>query len=109
MGRSLSWEDPLEEGMATPSSVLAWRIPMDRGAWGLHPWVHRESDVTERLNTGLTVEGCKALQPVLLSSGGCPPLPNFPAFFPFPSLIYCLLHQFSSVQVLSRVRLFATP
>ena len=24
---------PLEEGMATPSSVLAWRIPMDRGAW----------------------------------------------------------------------------
>ena len=31
--RSLSWEDPLEEGMATHSSVLAWRIPMDRGAW----------------------------------------------------------------------------
>ena len=28
----LSWEDPLEEGMATHSSVLAWRIPMDRGA-----------------------------------------------------------------------------
>ena len=31
--RSLGWEDPLEEGMATHSSVLAWRIPMDRGAW----------------------------------------------------------------------------
>ena len=30
---SLSWEDPLEEGMATHSSILAWRIPMDRGAW----------------------------------------------------------------------------
>ena len=28
---SLSWEDPLEEGMATHSSILAWRIPMDRG------------------------------------------------------------------------------
>ena len=27
------WEDPLEEGMATHSSVLAWRILMDRGAW----------------------------------------------------------------------------
>ena len=26
-------EDPLEEGMATHSSILAWRIPMDRGAW----------------------------------------------------------------------------
>ena len=31
--RSLDWEDPLEEGMATHSSILAWRIPMDRGAW----------------------------------------------------------------------------
>ena len=31
---SLGHEDPLEEeGMATPSSILAWRIPMDRGAW----------------------------------------------------------------------------
>ena len=27
-------EDPLEEGMATHSSILAWRTPMDRGAWG---------------------------------------------------------------------------
>ena len=25
--RSLSWEDPLEKGMATHSSILAWRIP----------------------------------------------------------------------------------
>ena len=31
--QSLGWEDPLEEGMATHSSVLAWRIPTDRGAW----------------------------------------------------------------------------
>ena len=31
--RSLGWKDPLEEGMATHSSILAWRIPMDRGAW----------------------------------------------------------------------------
>ena len=31
--RSLGWEDPLEEGMAPHSSILAWRIPMDRGAW----------------------------------------------------------------------------
>ena len=32
--RSLGWEVPLEKGMATHSSILAWRIPMDRGAWG---------------------------------------------------------------------------
>ena len=36
---SLGWEDPLEEGMATHSSILAWRIPMDRGAWQAE--VHR--------------------------------------------------------------------
>ena len=29
----LGWEDPLEEDMAIRSSVLAWRIPVDRGAW----------------------------------------------------------------------------
>ena len=29
----LGLEDPLEEGMATHSSILAWRTPMDRGAW----------------------------------------------------------------------------
>ena len=31
--QSLGWEDPLEEGMATHSSILAWRIFIDRGAW----------------------------------------------------------------------------
>ena len=30
--RSLGWEDPLEEGTATYSSILAWRTPMDREA-----------------------------------------------------------------------------
>ena len=31
--RFLGQEDPLEEGMATYSSILAWRISMDKGAW----------------------------------------------------------------------------
>ena len=31
--RPLGQEDPLDKGMATPSSIFAWRIPMDRGAW----------------------------------------------------------------------------
>ena len=31
--RSLGWEDPLEEGMATHFSILVWRIRMDRGVW----------------------------------------------------------------------------
>ena len=31
--RSLGWDDSLEEGMAAHSSILAWRIPVDRVAW----------------------------------------------------------------------------
>ena len=31
--QSLGWEDPLEKDMTTHSNILAWRIPMDRGAW----------------------------------------------------------------------------
>ena len=31
--QSMDWEDPLEEGMAAHFSILAWRIPMDSGAW----------------------------------------------------------------------------
>ena len=33
LGRSLGWKDPLEEDMATHSSIVDRRIPMDRGAW----------------------------------------------------------------------------
>ena len=29
----LGWEDPIQKGMATYSSILDWRIPVDRGAW----------------------------------------------------------------------------
>ena len=49
--QSLRWEDPLEEGIATHSSILAWRIPMDRGTW--QATVHRiaKSDINERLST----------------------------------------------------------
>ena len=38
--------------MATHSSILTWRIPMDRGAWqGCSPWGHKESDMTKWLST----------------------------------------------------------
>ena len=33
LAQSLGWEDPLEEGRATHSSIPTWKIPMDRGAW----------------------------------------------------------------------------
>ena len=53
--QSLRWEDPLKEGVATHSGILAWRIPMDRGAW----WavVHKESNMTEKLSTAHHLPG----------------------------------------------------
>ena len=38
--QSMGWEDPLEKGKATHSSILAWRIP----------WGRKQSDTTERLS-----------------------------------------------------------
>ena len=49
--RSLGWEDPLEEGMATHSGILAWGIPMDRGSWRATVHGVTELDMTERLST----------------------------------------------------------
>ena len=46
---SLGWEDPREEGMATHSTILAWRIPMDRGAW--RATIHRVTKSQTQLVT----------------------------------------------------------
>ena len=51
---SLGWEDHLKEGMDTHSSILAWRIPMDRGAWQV-PRGHKESEMTVRLRTAQNI------------------------------------------------------
>ena len=45
--RSLGQEDPLEEGMATHSSILAWRIHEQRSLKGHSPWGLKELDTTE--------------------------------------------------------------
>ena len=48
--QSLGWEDPLEKGMFTHSSILSWRIPWIEEPCDRHsPWGHKESDVTEQL------------------------------------------------------------
>ena len=46
--RSLGWKDPLEKEMATDSSILAWSIPMDRGAW--QSMVHSVAKSQKRLS-----------------------------------------------------------
>ena len=45
--QSLGWEDPLEKGKATHSSILAWRIP-----W-TSPWGRKELEMTQRLSLSL--------------------------------------------------------
>ena len=45
--RSLGQEDPLEEGMATHSNILAWRIPWPRSLAGYNPQGRKELDTTE--------------------------------------------------------------
>ena len=47
--RFLGWEDPLEKGKATHSSILAWRI-----LWIVQPWGLKELDTTEELSLSLS-------------------------------------------------------
>ena len=44
---SLGGDDPLQEGMATHSSILAWRIPWTEEPAGYSPWDCKEVDMTE--------------------------------------------------------------
>ena len=46
--QSLGWEDALEKGKATHSSILAWRIP-----WTVESTSRKESDTTEQLSLSL--------------------------------------------------------
>ena len=49
--RSLGWEDPLEEGMAIQSNILAWRIPWTRAWRATVHGVTKSQTTTERLST----------------------------------------------------------
>ena len=45
--QSLGQEDPLEKGMATHSSILAWKIPWTRSLVGFNPWGHKETRLSD--------------------------------------------------------------
>ena len=54
--QSLGWEDPLEKGTATHSSILAWRILWTEEPGRLYsPWGCKELNTTERLSLSLTL------------------------------------------------------
>ena len=50
---SLGREDPLEKGMATHSSIPAWKIPWTEEPGSCSPWGGKESDTTEQLTLSL--------------------------------------------------------
>ena len=49
--QSLDWEDTVEKGMATHSSILAWRIPWTEEPGGLQFMRSQRADTTEPLST----------------------------------------------------------
>ena len=51
--QSLGWEDPLKKGMATHSSILAWRSHGRRSLMSYSPQGHKGSDMTEGLTLSL--------------------------------------------------------
>ena len=67
--RTLGWEDPLEKGMATYSCFLAWRIPMDRGAWWATTHGVAESDMTERLSRACQSPGGSVVKNLPANAG----------------------------------------
>ena len=68
---SLGWEDPLEEGMATHSSILAWSIPMDSGAWQatIHGVAKNRTWLSDEAHTCiLFIFKCSQIQKISLCS-----------------------------------------
>ena len=76
--QSLGWEDPLEKGMATHSSILAWKIPWTEEPGGYSPWGRKESDIQlclgpSRKHCLVLCSGCVALKTALAA---CPATPG---------------------------------
>ena len=84
--QSLGWEDALEKGMATHSSILAWRIPWTEEPGGLQSWGCKESDMTEQLTLSLSLTWGDA------GAAGWWRDSNAGLFLPFPGALAFLAH-----------------
>ena len=74
--QSLGWENPLNKGTATHSSILAGKIPQ-RSLAGYSPWGCQESDTTERLSlhfSGHCHSMCTAKKQLLSENSNIPGL-----------------------------------
>ena len=80
--QSLSQEDPLEKGMAIPTSIFAWEIPWTYDPKAFHPLLRKHTQCTSKINTG------PCFPPIRLFSAF-----TWNAFSPIPiyeNLTYCL-------------------
>ena len=55
--QSLGWKNPLEKGMASHSSIVAWRIPCTEEPEGYSLWGRKESDTGRKEKEGNVVHG----------------------------------------------------
>ena len=78
--RSLNWEDPLEKGKATHSSILDWRIPWTEEPGRLYnPWGHKESDTTAAAAVAAkSLQSCSTL---------CDPIDSSPPASAVPGIL----------------------
>ena len=68
--QSLGWEDPLEKGTATHSSVLLGESHGQRSLVGYSPWGYKESDTTEQLH--VQTSNCAVLSHSVMSDSASP-------------------------------------
>ena len=80
---SVSQEDPLAEEMATHSSIFAWEILMDRGAWQttVHRTTKRQTLLSESTHTHVTCLATKNIQGKVGTDRCHNPLKNFQISF----------------------------
>ena len=102
--QSLSWEDPLEKGTATHSSIVPGKCDGQRSLAGYSPWCHKESDMTKQLTLSLfTNHGREEMKgPCGRSTGG---VEAFPLPWPLSLMLILqgLAYAVQTVEVLIRL------
>ena len=100
--QSLGKEDPLEEGMATHSSILAWKTHRQRSLASYSPWGSKESDAIE-----VTEHTHSVNMPVSTSQFSPLPIPSLVSrhFYLYLCLYFCFAKRFICT-IFSRLHIY---
>ena len=109
----LGQEDPLGKEVTAHPNILAWKMPWTEEPGGLQSMGHRESDATEQVHTYIDTTIYKIKDLLLCSTGNSArySVMTYVGKESKKEYVCVCIHfsEFSSVQLLSHVRLFATP